>query len=431
MHSPRFLAAAIVAGTFLLTSSSLTAQDEGLGKRVEEVERRLDLLAEEQENQRLGQAATVTPTEAVPGFGLAASRVYFTEQGVSLGGYGEAVYQKYSNRDDGKPSGKTDTADFLRAILYAGYKFDEHWLFNSEIEFEHASTGKKGEASVEFAYLEYQNCDTLGFRGGLLLVPMGFLNEWHEPTTFFSVNRPGVEKYIMPTTWRENGLGVFGEAGDFQYRSYVLAGFDGSGFGDGGFRGGRQKGSKSKAEDFAWVGRVDWTGVPGLLIGASLYGGNSGQSAANPRGGDLDVPTRIAEAHLEWHFEGFRFRALATDARVGESAQLNRSLGLGRMDGVAQEMRGAYAELGYDLLSAISPGSEASLTPFVRWETVDTQAGMAGAYLPDPAKDMDILTLGVAWQPMDQVVFKLDFQNVDNQAGSGIDQINFALGYIF
>ena len=140
------------------------------------------------------------------------------------------LYQGYDDTlDDGTDSGATDQLDFLRAIVYFGYKWNDHWLFNSEIEFEHASTEDGGEASVEFAYLDYLWKPELNARAGLLLIPMGFVNELHEPTTFLGARRPDVERVIIPTTWRENGFGLFGEAGPVSYRTYVVNGFEADG----------------------------------------------------------------------------------------------------------------------------------------------------------------------------------------------------------
>src|SRR5687767_4238364 len=125
--------------------------------RVAELERRIDLLAAELEKLRTAGAADAAPLTGSKGFAPAAAKVYGIARGVSIGGYGEAVYENFaSERQDDKPSGRRDQFDFLRQIVYVGYKFNDKILLNSEIEFEHASTGKGGEVSVEFAYLDYQ-----------------------------------------------------------------------------------------------------------------------------------------------------------------------------------------------------------------------------------------------------------------------------------
>lgn len=135
-----------------------------------ELSRRVDLLAEELESLRVGEAAARADS-AERGMGPAASKVYRTREGLSIGGYGEVVYQRFEERrDDGARSGRTDEADLLRGIVYFGYKWTDRWLLNTEIEFEHGSTGEGGEVSVEFAYLDYLWRDELGARAGLLQI---------------------------------------------------------------------------------------------------------------------------------------------------------------------------------------------------------------------------------------------------------------------
>lgn len=396
------------------------------GDRVAELERRIDLLAGELERLSLGeQVAPDVERTGLYGLAPAASKVYRSEGGLSIGGYGEALYQSFdSERDDGSRSGALDQADFLRAILYFGYKFNDKWLLNTEIELEHAD-----EAFVEFAYVDYLWRPEASFRAGLLLVPMGLVNELHEPTVFLGAKRPDVERVILPTTWRENGFGLFGEAGPFTYRSYLLNGFDGPDFSAGGLRGGRQKGSQTKAEDVAWVGRLDYEPTPGLMIGGSLYTGGAGQGVVDPLTGDeLSVDTTIWEGHLDWNWRGVELRALAAFAEVDEVAGLNRALGFTGADSVGEELEGGYLELGYDVLAG---RGDASLIPYARWETFDTQAAVPAGFAADPANDVESLTLGVAYQPIDQLIFKADYQDYDNGAGTATDQINVALGYIF
>lgn len=405
--------------------SERTAPDD----RLAEVEHRIDVLAAELEDLRVGAEAPVADT-SVAGLGPAASKVYRTGGGVSVGGYGEWLGQfPDGTREDGSPSDRENTLDALRGVVYLGYKFSDRWLLNTEFEYEHAATSEGGEVSVEFAYLDWLARDEVALRFGLLLLPMGFVNELHEPTTFLSSQRPLTEQRIIPTTWRENGVGLFGSIGTLDYRTYVVNGLDASGFTAGGLRGGRQKGSRAAAEDLAWVGRVDWRPLPGLLLGASAYLGDSGQGMESPDGGTLGVATTILDTHAEWRARGLRTRALWSRAEVGDVAELNQALGLASTASVGEELEGWYLEAGYDLLAA--GGSSASLTPFVRWEAVDTQAAVPTGWEGDPANDQRVLTLGLAYQPLPQVVFKLDWQQVETGASSGVDQVNVGLGYIF
>lgn len=404
-------------------------QAEGDSERLAEIERRIEILAAELDNLRVGEAAVVAD-EGRHGFGPAASKIYRTERGVSIGGYGEMLYESYdSEREDGSPSAQTDQLDFLRAVFYFGYKFNDRFLFNSEIEFEHSSTGEDGEVSVEFAYVDYLWRGGLNVRGGLVLLPMGFVNELHEPTVFLGTERPLTETRIIPTTWREAGIGLFGDLGGFTYRTYVVNGFNATGFSAGGLRGGRQDGSKAKAEDFAWVGRLDWVGTPGLTVGASGYFGDSGQDLEDPSGKRIGVGTSIVEGHVEWRWRGLQLRLLASKAWVDDVDELNDALSLGENASVGEALSGAYVELGYDVLAR--GRGRASLTPFVRWESVNTQVEVPAGWTPDPATDVDLLTVGLAYKPIEQLVIKADYQDWSNGADTGVDQLNLALGYIF
>ena len=405
---------------------------EAPDERVAELERRIEVLAEEIEGLTLGEAATESAEdeEGFYGLGVAASNVYRVEEGLSIGGYGEMVFESYaSERESGEPTGFGDVIDFLRGVFYIGYKFDDRWVFNSEIEFEHASTAKSGSASVEFAYVDYLWKPQLNFRTGILLLPMGWLNELHEPTLFPSAERPYVEQLLIPSTWRENGAGIFGDVGPFSCRSYVVNGLKGAGFTSNGLRGGRQKGAKAQAEDFAWTGRLDYTVTPGLIVGVSAYIGNSGQGLLDPTGSTIDARTEILDFHFDWRRRGFRLRGLWAQAEVGDAARLNAALGIAGSDSIGERLEGHYLELAYDVLAR--RGGRASLSPFVRVESIDTQVRVPAGFERDPIFDREILTWGAAWQPIDRLVFKVGYQDWTNSGGTGFDEWNLAMGYLF
>jgi hypothetical protein len=411
-----------------LRAELASARTEQPSERLDELERRIELVAAELEKLRLGEVA-IEADESRYGLGPAASKVYRKPKGVSIGGYGELLYQNFSGtRDDGADSGKLDDLDVLRGIVYIGYKWNDQWLLNTELEWEHGSTGRNGEASVEFAYVDRLIRPEINARAGLVLLPVGLVNELHEPTVFLGARRPGIESAIIPTTWRETGVGIFGDLGGFSYRSYVVNGLDGRGFTSGGLRGGRQKGSNAKAEDFAWVGRLDWTATPGLVAGGSLYYGDSGQGLEDPLGGEVGASTRLFELHADWRWRGLELRGLWVDAAVDDVAALNRALALEGNRSVGESLDGYYLQAGYDLLS---DRGGARLLPFARWETYDTQASVPTGYSRNPANEVDVLTLGLQWQPIEAVVIKADWQDVDNGAGTGVDQINLALGWVF
>ena len=409
-------------------------------ERLRELERRLEILSRELESLRAGDSA-VAADEPRHGFGPAASKVYRVERGVSFGGYGELLYQNFEGqRDDGADVTARDTFDLQRVILYAGYKFNDRVVFNSEIEFEHATTGSgaddRGEVSVEFAYVDVSLSPKIGVRGGLLLVPMGFVNELHEPTVFLGAKRPDVERLIIPSTWRENGAGLFGDIGPVSYRVYLINGFDGAGlradgFSAAGVRGGRQSGSAALAEDFALVGRVDWHVTPGLTFGFSGYTGNSGQAAVAPTSGQtIEARTTILDARAEWRWRGLEARALWAQGRVDEADLLNDALGLIGAASVGERMEGYYLQAGYDVLSG-ADSTDQALIPFFRYETFDTQQQVPAGFIADPARDVRVLTGGIAWKPLPQLVLKADYQDYDNGAQTGVDQWNLALGWVF
>jgi len=355
--------------------------------------------------------------DSVFGMGPAASKVYAKENGLSIGGYGEMIYTAYAGDT-------VDSADFLRNILYVGYKFDEKWVFNSEIEVEHAD-----EIFLEFAYLEYLADEAFNVRAGMLLVPMGHVNEMHEPTTFRGPSRPVVESRIIPSTWRENGAGVIGDLGPLSYKLYVVNGLEGQGFDAAGLRDGRQKGSKALADDLAVVARVDWSSDFGLDLGVSGYQGDSGQGAA-----DLgDMGTTVLDVHAQYEVAGLRLRGLYAAAEVDDTLSLFDATG-GAPNGtvVGQEMEGWYLEAGYDVASAIAPECGHQVIPYARYSQVDTQAEidpaiLAAGGLADPAQDETITTIGIDWLPIPNIVFKAAYLDFDQAK----DRLQLSLGYVF
>ncbi len=408
-------------------SAKKAYQDEELA----EVRRQVDILAIEVERLRSGEPEIdVTDDQArSKGLGPAAATVYRKRQGVSIAGYGEMLYNNYSGRDEsGDPVSKTTQFDFLRWILYAGYRFNDRFVFNSEIEIEHGSTSLGGSTSVEFAYLDFLVNDHLTLRGGLLLVPMGLVNELHEPTVFIGANRPETERRIMPSTWRENGFGFVGSAGMFDYRVYVVNGLLGSKFSSDGLRGGRQKGYKAKSSHMAVVTRVDVNPTPGVFFGGSFYNGGSGQGLTFD-GQELDVGTRIGELHAQIQMEGFDVRGLYARASLDDVAELNQALGFTGTNSVGATQHGGYLQFGYNLLSRVR--EDVRLMPYYRAETLDTQAQVPAGYLRNPGRDRSFHTLGLELKPISNIVIKADYQWKRNRAKTGLDQFNMALGYNF
>ena len=396
-----------------------------------EIRRQIEILGQEIEALKVRQTDRVVVADQEQyGLGAAASKVYRVEQGISFGGYGEMLYENYAGTTDaGVRTTNRDKFDMLRGILYTGYKYNDRVIFNSEIEFEHGSTGLGGEASVEFAYLDFLMRPDVGVRAGLLLVPMGLVNEQHEPTTYLTARRSAVETAIIPTTWREMGAGVFGETGQLSWRAYAVNSIRGDRFGAGGVRGGRQKGANALIEDIALTGRLDWEPITGTVIGGSFFTGNTGQGSI-VNGRTVEARLSMIDLHGETHFRGATLRGLWTRANLDDAAQLNVLNNLTGNRSVGESLGGWYVEAGYDL-AALRGFGEHSLTPYVRYETLDTQRRVPTGYARNPASEMKIFTYGVQYRPIPQAVIKADYQNVDNEAGTGLDQWNIAIGYIF
>jgi len=412
-------------------------------KRIADLERKLDILTNELEGQKTGSVVSGAKGEGKYGLGPAASRVYEVKGGLSLSGYGEMIYENFDSKlENGTYNPRSNGLDFVRQIIYLGYKFNERIVFNAEIEFEHGKTSgaqivtktganvtdvkqkDPGEVSVEFAYLDFLVTKAFNVRAGMMLVPMGFINEMHEPPTFLGAKRPFLEQQLIPTTWRENGVGVHGELpANLSYRLYLVNGMDASRFTKSGIRGGRQNGASALAESLAWTGRLDWNPVPGAVLGVSFYHGNSQQADNLP-----SLTTKLFDFHGEYRFRGLQTRLLvvrgshnAGGLTALPSASSVRQLGT--------EQKGHYLEVGFDVLSLMD--SKQALIPFIRTESLNPQAEAIPGVTLDKALDQKVLTYGVVYKPIPQVALKADMNRIRNGAETGRNQFNLGITYYF
>ncbi|MGJ0427969.1 hypothetical protein [Methylobacter sp.] len=404
-------------------AKTATATADG---NVKSLERKTDVLSKEVEKLRTELVIPEEPKyKSAYGLGPAASKVYQVGKGLSIGGYGEANYQAIV----GDEKGKKDNADFERLVLYAGYKFTDSILFNSEIEFEHGSTDDGGTVSVEFAALDFFIDPMANIRAGMVLLPMGFLNTIHEPPFYFGNNRPEVERQIIPSTWREIGVGLFGEIlPNLTYTAYVVNGLNAADFTSDGIRSGRQKGSQAKAEDLAFVGRVDYApeALPGLSVGGSAYAGNSGQNQ-DFGGQQVDAFTQLYEAHVQWKYRGLEFRTLGSWGHIDDADVLSAAKG----QTIGSSNYGWYTEVGYDVLPLLVKDTTQYLAPFFRYEQFDTIAGTPTGFLDDETKDRQIYQFGLNYKPIPNVVIKADYRNFTAKKGNLPDDFNLGLGFIF
>ena len=414
-------------------------------ERLDAIEKNIAVIAEELKDLKSVTVGAEVDIElkSVYGGGPAASKVYLKPgRGLSIGGYGELLISKIP--DDGN-----NIVDGQRVVFYVGYKFTDNIIFNSEIELEHATTGtnldgQDGSVSVEFAYLDFLIRDYANIRGGVLLVPMGIINEIHEPTTFYGVFRPSVERQIIPTTWRENGIGLHGgfefdSAGILSYKAYVMNSSDSRGFKASNNRGLRTNGNRSRFNDVAFAGRLEYDPYPGIKLGGSIYLGDTGQgvrvdNADSPFNGQkIDGFFQMYELDAQFQYRGFNLRTLAVWTFLDQAELINANLGFTGDESVGDEQFGWYVVAAYNILTEIETSSRylKNISPFFRFETYDTQQSVPVGFSRNPANDRMEYTLGVNYLPIPNVVVKAEYQWLENEADTGDNQFNFGLGYVF
>jgi hypothetical protein len=442
--------------TAVLACSGVVRADETADAAwKKQMENKIDVLTQELEQAKLSPApgahdAAVTPSAPLSvapySFGPAAGKVYGVEKGLSIGSYGELIYQNFTHAhadsalagDETKP--RSAELNLARWVMYLGYRFSDKILFNSELEVEAANSGKGGEAEVEFAYLDFALSKPFGLRVGELLAPVGLVNEYHEPTVFHGVLRPDVESYLIPTTWHENGAGYYGQYGPFAYRGYVMASLRAAsdedlgqdGFqGDIGLQESRQEGSRSRAHNLAYVQRLDYIGVPGWLLGGSVFTGNAGQGDTTPSGLRIDAPVTLWETHLRGEYKGWEMRALYTQTTIGGVGEINEANGFTGNQSAGQYLWGGYVEVAYNILNILAPSSKQDVSPFFRYERYNTQGTVPDGYESNPANDRRVYTMGLSYKPIPRVVLKTDYQIRNSHGGGGVNQFNLGMGYEF
>jgi hypothetical protein len=407
------------------------------------LEEKVEILTEEVSRLREQMNIPETDRELQGAYGLgpAASKVYGVSQGISFGGYGEFYFS--SPYGDTDVTGRVNTTDFFRFITYIGYKFNDRIVMNAEIEYEHATTsanfqGKSGSISVEFAYLDFLIDRSFNVRAGNLLVPMGFINLIHEPTTYWGNIRPVIETQIIPTTWREMGLGAHGSAGRFSYSAYVVNGFNGARFDADGVRAGRQKANRAIWEDIGALVALDYLHHRGIHIGGSAFWGGADQGlVANASGEAVSVANQIYEGHVQFRRGGFRTRALVTAGRIDNAGELSLALYADSTtvsEQVPEEQFGWYVEAGYDVAPLIWKRASFTLTPWLRYEDYNLQQRVSAVTgLPaNPALDGTLVTVGLDSKPHPNVVIKLDWVHPTNESDKPTsDEIRLGAGFIY
>jgi len=411
--------AAVTAFAILSLSGPARAQDNAADPRdqkIQELERAVGALS--------GRVDAMDKSKASSG-----------ESGAdkfTLGGYGEI----HANFGEGKAP---DEVDIHRLVAYVGYEFADWLRFHSEIELEHGFVSPEdhsgGEVSIEQVYLDFLLSDRLNVRFGRFLTPIGIINRKHEPPTFNGVERPSFDRFIIPTTWSSDGIGIFGSlAPALKYEAYVAGGLDGSKFDAvDGIRGGRIE-ERPSLNDPAFMGRLDYYPFAGRLaaygqvarVGASAYysGLNNGNEGNNPgTAGNV----LILSGDFEYSISKLDFRGVIAHERIHGAKEIG--------NGTASEIFGWYLEGGWHFFpDSLKTGrlAKSDAVLFVRYEDFDTQFGVPDSVAKDPAGDRTQWTAGVNLYLTRNLVAKADYQLPRDGTGQHLPSlINFGLGWQF
>ena len=409
--SSRILQLALTATPLLAASApafAQTAQDSGAMQKLNALDAKVDALFDAMDAQNSSSAGSL--------------------ERLTIGGYGE--YHGNFIKDGGK------YADPHRFVLYLGYDFGSGITMHSETELEHGFVNDgDGEISLEQLYAEIELNDNHSVLIGRLLNPLGIINQRHEPNTFNGVERPNVEKYIIPSTWSQDGVGLSGRLNDeLTYQLQLTSSLDGSAFdATNGIRDGRVKENPSLS-DPALSGRLDWApqDVDGLRLGVSFYsGGATGGNKDADVGVDASVDILALDA--EYSIGNLDLRGVLADSQVTGAEALNALFG----NDVGSRQTGAYLEAAYHLLdrSDRDPDArfpESDLVAFVRVEEYDTQDELPTGAAADPTAHRKDITVGLGWWLTPKFVIKAELQDLDF-ADSNIaraDQVNLGIGWM-
>lgn len=407
----------------LATALSLTAvlalgvQAASLEERVKTLEEQNTVLSEEVLSAQSGGFTLVDDTKTFSGLGPAASKIYFSQSPLSIGGYGEMFYANPDNGDD--------FADVYRFITYIGYKFNDWVILNTEIEYEHGASSKGGgKVVIEFLYLDFLLSNEFSLRVGHVLSPMGLINQRHEPTLFNTVQRPEIERQLIPSTWHENGALAFGRFEDIgiEYTAGIINALDVDNSKtkepkNGWIRSGRLGADNKASFDPAFVGRVDYTGINGLVAGASLYYGDG----ANKKN-EVEVKgttVTMFDIHARYADGPFSAYGLYTQTNLDGAEKLSPT--------AVEKASGFYVNAQYDIGAVV--GIDYKLPVFVQYENWNPVEKTVDG-LNESDFDREIVTVGLNFFPADQVVLKLDYE-MDEEGGDKTNTISFGFGFIF
>lgn len=328
-----------------------------------------------------------------------------------ISGYGQAKVE-YDVRQ------KTGIASLTRNVVFLGHRFNKNISFFSEMELENAKVSNgspSGEISMEQLFLKFNVNRNNYLVAGLFIPRIGIINENHLPTTFHSNDRPYVEQFVIPATWRELGVGIYGQiprVPGLNYSAALVNGLNSAGFSMGtGIQSGRFEGSNATASNLAVTGALLYYIREFRIQASTYYGGSAGQTkrvadSLQLNYGAFGTPVSVNEVNVQYHgHTGLEFKALATYVAIPEADRINRAYA----SNTPNSMYGYYAELGYNLLKPFPRFSSKSLVLYGRYESMDLNASLADNGIEDGLLRQQFIIAGLHFQPVRGVSVKADF----------------------
>jgi len=407
----------------LMVLAFLLVAVPGYSASTEELEKKIDLLADEVDDLKNR------------GFGAGTS----DHNRVTIHGYGEMHF----NHNTTNSTTEIDNHRFVIGI----HALLTDWIhLNAEIDFEKAAQ----ELEFEFAHLDFLLSPGLNARAGVMLAPVGLLNEFHEPNLFWTAERPLLQKRLIPTTWSGGGAGIFGTPMDgVNYRVYAMASLQsiskagasgGGGVGNGGsansfssegIRGGRGQINERIADDWSVFARVEFSKLfPGLQIGFSLVNGDTTHNII-----EEDGNMTLLEADIKYRWNWFDMNTTIVNTNINDTAAMNTFCASGNdscSGGIAENNFGFNIQAGIHLPQLLGWKTSHDIVPHFMFERVRTQDNMTGGTAPDRSKNRNaIYTYGVAYLPTPSVALKIDHTHTELENKTTTDQFNMAIAYMY
>lgn len=339
-------------------------------------------------------------------------------------GYGELHFNHPKTGAMSQAAG--DEIDIHRWVIGLAYDLSDRIRFDMELDFEHAFK----EPEFEYGFLEFDLKPGLSARVGSLLMPVGPLNEFHEPPTFYSVERPYLERNIIPTTWQEDGAGLVGRfmGGKLAFRAYATAGLDAANITSSvdGLHDVSSKGGESKIEDWAGVGRLEFSPAPYLTLSASGYAGGADQS--NPLLGY--VLLKIYETDAKFRHKGLELSGVFVRTELTGAKQVSRLAG----ETIGSAMQGGYAEAAFHFQELLNKGGEKSapdVVLFGRYERFNTNHEVPAGFAADRAALRRIFTTGLAYYPLSSVALKVDGEFWKDGTNAKVERLNVGAAFMY